>query len=122
MSEIDMHYGEALAWIRELEAFIGENGLEVPTWADREAVGLQPEPVPIHVLTDAVDDRPFRRIISALETQDEYVCPTCGRPQHPGETCKLGHAAECTCRPNNYDGDDGWERDCPQHGVEANHA
>lgn len=47
MSETDMYYGEALAWIRELEAFIGENGLEVPTWADREAVGLQPRPEPI---------------------------------------------------------------------------
>lgn len=49
MSEIEMHYGEALAWIRELEAFIRENGLVVPTWADRNAAGLQPKPK--HVCT-----------------------------------------------------------------------
>jgi hypothetical protein len=21
-----------------------------------------------------------------------YICPTCGRPQHPGEKCEPGHA------------------------------
>lgn len=21
-----------------------------------------------------------------------YICPTCGRPQHPGQTCRPGHA------------------------------
>lgn len=21
-----------------------------------------------------------------------YICPTCGRPQHPGEICQPGHA------------------------------
>lgn len=55
MSEIEMHYGEAVAWIRELEAFIRENGLEVPTWADREKAGLQPEPEPIQVYVDYDD-------------------------------------------------------------------
>lgn len=43
-----MHYSEALAWIRELEAFIKENGLSVPSWADREKVGLQPSPKPVY--------------------------------------------------------------------------
>lgn len=23
-----------------------------------------------------------------------YKCPTCGRPQHPGETCETGHARD----------------------------
>jgi hypothetical protein len=54
MSEIEMHYGEALAWIRELEAFIVENGLTVPTWADRDKVGLQPKPEPLDALPPGI--------------------------------------------------------------------
>ncbi len=34
LTETEMHYGEALAWIRALECWIEEQGLEVPTWAD----------------------------------------------------------------------------------------
>lgn len=26
-----------------------------------------------------------------LLSSASYVCPTCGRPQHPGETCQPGH-------------------------------
>lgn len=26
---------------------------------------------------------------------------------------------QCRCSPPAYDGDDGWSRDCPVHGVEA---
>jgi hypothetical protein len=37
VGELAMHYGEALAWIRALEAFIVQNGLRVPTWADTKA-------------------------------------------------------------------------------------
>ena len=33
LAETEMHYGEALAWIESLHAWIERQGLEVPSWA-----------------------------------------------------------------------------------------
>lgn len=35
VGEMAMHHGEATSWIAELESFIREHGLKVPSWADR---------------------------------------------------------------------------------------
>ena len=36
LAETEMHYGEALAWIEALHAWIERQGLEVPSWATVE--------------------------------------------------------------------------------------
>lgn len=46
MSEMEMHYGEAVLWIEALEWFIREQGLEVPTWQGMENMGWKPVPIP----------------------------------------------------------------------------
>ena len=37
------------------------------------------------------------------------------RGQAPG-----GRLIDCTCSSPRYDGDDGWNRDCPEHGADTN--
>lgn len=39
MSEIEMHYGEALDWINALEWWVRQQGLQVPTWHGMELAG-----------------------------------------------------------------------------------
>lgn len=49
-------------------------------------------------LVSAALDGDRRVLLRALELLNSvsYTCPTCGRPQHPGEKCEPGHADDDT--------------------------
>lgn len=70
----------------------------------------------------ATRNRSWRDIVAAAGLVDDSLTLDYRRPTSITEALEAGQGPDgrlidCTCSPSRYDGDDGWDRDCPEHGA-----